>query len=261
MRRVAVFVDAGYFWVQATNIILGEKSQRNQLAIDYNSLHVELIKQTKEQFSDADLLRVYWYDGPGPDGKTPDHHSIEELNDFKLRLGTRNGVGAQKAVDGLIIADMISLAQSKAISDALLVSGDADLTPGVIAAQNLGIRVHLLSIGSLVATSPYLKSEVDYKHHWADDAVRSFATPLSQSHAVPACSQKQSDDLTKRFQQVAKSVLSTFDKNIVAGLKQKDQIPREIDGKLLSEGKIVVGQSLTEDQKRELRAAFKKLIK
>jgi uncharacterized LabA/DUF88 family protein len=259
MRRVAVFVDAGYFWVQATNIILGEKSQRNQLSVDYDSLRVGLIAQTNEQFADADLLRVYWYDGPGPEGKTPDHRSIEELNDFKLRLGTRNGAGAQKAVDGLIIADMIGLAQSKAISDALLVSGDADLTPGVIAAQNLGIRVHLLSIGSLAATSPYLKSEVDYKHHWSDAAVRSFAAPLPQDETTRP-PESDSDNLTKKFQEVAKSVLAKTDKNILAGLKPKDPIPREIDSELLQKARDVVGQSLTEDQKRELRAGFKKLI-
>jgi hypothetical protein len=35
--------------------------------------------------------------------------SVEELDDFKLRLGTRTGAGDQKAVDGLIIADLISL--------------------------------------------------------------------------------------------------------------------------------------------------------
>jgi len=118
MRRVAVFMDAGYFWVQAAHIILGGRAQRNQLTVDYNKLRAELLSRASSQFPNADLLRVYWYDGPGPNGKTPDHHALEQLDDIKLRLGTRNGVGAQKAVDGLIIADMISLAQSKAITDA-----------------------------------------------------------------------------------------------------------------------------------------------
>ena len=104
------------------------------------------------------------YDGPHRTlGKSREHKAIEELDDFKLRLGTLNGVGEQKAVDGLIIADMIGLAQSRVITDALLVSGDADLTPGVLAAQNLGVRVHLLSMGPSEATSPYLKAEVDCK--------------------------------------------------------------------------------------------------
>src|SRR3546814_4680835 len=70
------------------------------------------------------------------------HVAIDDLDDFKLRLGTRNTYGDQKAVDGLIIADLVSLAQSRAIASAIVVSGDADLTPGVMAAQGLGMRVH-----------------------------------------------------------------------------------------------------------------------
>ena len=43
------------------------------------------------------------YDGPHRTlGKSRGHKAIEELDDFKLRLGTLNGVGEQKAVDGLI---------------------------------------------------------------------------------------------------------------------------------------------------------------
>ena len=57
------------------------------------------------------------------------------------------------------------MAQNRAISEALLVSGDVELTPGVIAAQNLGLRVTLRSMGSSAATSPYLKAEVDRKLH------------------------------------------------------------------------------------------------
>ena len=172
MGKVAVFVDAGYFWVQAGYVAHGAKSSRDNISIDYAALRQEVLDQASAQFPNADLLRVYWYDGPGSHGsKTPAHLAIDELDDFKLRLGTRNGVGNQKAVDGLIIADLIGLAQSKAIVGAIVLSGDADLTPGVIAAQSLGIRVHLLSMGPVGATSPYLRAEVDHKAHWADPVV------------------------------------------------------------------------------------------
>lgn len=187
MRRVAVFADAGYFWVQATQVLLGARGMRSDVDIQFDILRQELLAVTKAQFPDADLLRVYWYDGPGAMGsKTWDHRAIEDLDDFKLKLGTRNGKGSQKAVDGLIIADMIMLAQAKAITDALLLSGDADLAPGMVASQALGIRVHLLSMGSQEATSPGLKAEADAKVHWDDIAVKKFARIAMRSSAGAA---------------------------------------------------------------------------
>lgn len=263
MRRFAVFVDAGYFWVQITNIILGGRAQRNKLSIDYDILRSELLSQARSQFPSVDLLRVYWYDGPGPDGKTPDHHALENLDDIKLRLGTRNGVGAQKAVDGLIIADMISLAQSKAISDALLISGDADLTPGVIAAQNLGIRVHLLSMGSATATSPYLRSEMDFKHHWDDGVIKLFAKPTNTQPQVVVAEVKEAEpvvdaEVDKDLARVAAKVSAEIDKAVLSKINPKDLLPKEIDGKLLSVAKAAIGRSLDVAEKRQVRSEFKK---
>lgn len=185
MRRVAVFADAGYFWVQVGTSVLGKKADRSEIKLDYERLRAGLLNEVATQFPNIDLLRVYWYDGPSHNGqKTSHHRSIEKLDDFKLRLGTRNGAGQQKAVDGLIIADMLSLAQTKAITDALLVSGDADMTPGLVAAQNLGLRVHLLIISSDSATSPYLSAESDRKVYWDAKAISNFAQPAPVATAA-----------------------------------------------------------------------------
>ncbi len=179
--QFAVFVDAGYFWVQSTYITHRQRTGREGVTIDYPQLRAELINEAQAQFTNADLLRVYCYDGPGTYGKTLSHQAIEAVDDFKLRLGTRSGVGDQKAVDGLIIADLISLAQNKSITDALLLSGDADLTPGVLAAQSMGIRVHLLTMGPAEATSPFLRAEADCKIHWEDTAVQRFGSAANGS--------------------------------------------------------------------------------
>lgn len=270
MRRVAIFIDAGYFWVQAVTIIHGKKVSRNQVDIDYGMLRQELLDHVTNQFRNSDLLRVYWYDGPGPHGKTPGHFAIEKLDDFKLRLGTRNGIGDQKAVDGLIIADIISLAQSKAISNALLISGDADLTPGVIAAQGLGIRVHLLSMGSPAATSPFLKAEVDFKCHWDDLSVKKFvsassaspqkSTPVitqdSTTEALPASTTKKTED---PLANIASSVFSKIDKTKYT-LAKTGKIPSEIDAQLLRIGFEQLKRPLNEEEKRHLRSSFRKLI-
>ena len=142
MGRIAVFVDAGYFWVQAVHIVHGKKMGREQILVNYPSMRSEFLDEIKAQFPANDLLRIYWYDGPALQGKADSHVSVEELDDFKLRLGTRTGTGDQKAVDGLIIADLISLAQSKSISNAIVVSlKSAEFSP-VLGGPRLAARDH-----------------------------------------------------------------------------------------------------------------------
>lgn len=193
MKRVAVFLDAGYFWVQLCKVILGKYNVRTEVNVDYEALRKLMLSEVEKQFgSDCHFLRVYWYDGPGNNGKTTEHHAIDKLDDFKLRLGTRNGVGTQKGVDGLIIADLISLTQQRAITHAMLMTGDSDITPGVVAAQGMGLRAHLLSLGSSVATSPYLAAEADFKRSWGASEVAQFAkavkaaAPKAKPVAAPA---------------------------------------------------------------------------
>lgn len=278
MRRVAVFVDAGYLWVQLSHIVhgstfaQGKMPGRSSITIDFPRMREGLIAQVTAQFPTINLLRIYWYDGPGPHGKTPGHNSIEELDDIKLRLGTRNGVGDQKAVDGLIIADIIAMAQSKAISDALLISGDADLTPGVAAAQGLGIRVHLLTMGPSNSTSPFLRAEVDCKAHWDDTEVKKFASASAPAHngstqSVPlqslssAHAVQSAVTIPEWMNEAATLVLSTIETGRLFSLSKSGAVPKEIDIQLLREGCKKSGlSSLDETQKRTLRATFRSKI-
>lgn len=261
MRRVAAFVDAGYFWVQVAQIIHGSKESRGSVFIDYGILHDQLIIQITDHFPNCDLLRIYWYDGPGQHGKTPDHTSIERLDDFKLRLGTRNGVGEQKAVDGLIIADMIGLSQQKSITDALLISGDADLTPGVIATQSLGIRVHLLSLGPDSATSPYLKVEVDKHKRWGDDCIVSFARANSLSAGSSVFTDSaHAFSLPYSLATLHESVRQfyfclTLDKQKC--IPKSGAIPRDVDIELLKCFSGHPARSLDERDKRSIRNALR----
>jgi uncharacterized LabA/DUF88 family protein len=254
MRRIAVFVDAGYFWVQVVHIVLGSKRPRDEVVVNYAKMRQALCDEVKSQFQSTDLLRIYWYDGPASNGKGDSHMSIEDLDDFKLRLGTRNSAGDQKAVDGLIIADIIGLAQCKSITDALLVSGDADLTPGVVASQGLGIRVHLLSMGPTNATSPFLKAEVDRKTHWPDDSVKSFASrnTVNAGH--------ESSTASNRLVIAAMAMYSSLVANEVKQIPKSGVIPKEVDAKLLAAGKKELGRSLTNEEKPKLREEFRKLL-
>jgi hypothetical protein len=239
-----------------------------------------VLAQVKIQFPNTEFLRVYWYDGPGAHGKADSHRAIEELDDFKLRMGTRNGAGNQKAVDGLIIADMIGLSQSKAITSALVVSGDADLAPGVMASQSLGIRVHLLSLGSTVATSRILRAEADFKAHWDDAIVKKFtqaapvtatsalqpavaAKPATAAHkaktsgSVPAASGATDNALLDEIAAETHQQLTTVQ---AAQLSSSGSVPREIDGILLGIGRRKLKRVLTDEERRLLRAEFKRRI-
>lgn len=324
MKRVAVFVDAGYFWVQVGSVVGGSYTSRSRVSLRHADLHQCMLREITAQFPDCDLLRIYWYDGPGPTGKTGEHRAIDQLDDFKLRLGTRNGVGQQKGVDGLIIADLISLTQQKAITHALLVTGDADITPGVIAAQSMGLRVHLLSLGAAAATSPVLLAEVDQKRAWGATEINNFAStalaptpstsaglqfPGTDAAALAAASvpgaaatptpplptaaaaQKPAmngQTTTAASGQVANQspliaalathtivppTMASIAANALTQIrsghnsalftalpKGNTMLPREIDGELLSVGRIQLSRQLTDLEKRDLRREFRKLI-
>jgi uncharacterized LabA/DUF88 family protein len=275
MKKIAVFVDAGYFWVQLCNALTGSYETRRQVKVDWQALRERMLAEIKEQFPDGDLLRVYWYDGPGDGGKTAEHRAIDDLDDFKLRLGTRNGAGQQKGVDGLMIADLISLTQQNAITHALLVSGDADTAPGVIAAQSMGLRVHLLSVGSAAATSPYLAAEVDSKRSWGATQVAEFATRAAiairaaEPIAVPASGSAEASAPVKSapmsFKEVAEYAVSHLSSRpeasqfaVIANLSSG--VPSEIDRALLGIAKSKLGYVLDDDQKRDLRRHFKQSV-
>jgi uncharacterized LabA/DUF88 family protein len=274
MGRIAIFVDAGYFWVQACQSVLGRKGSRNEIVIDYSILRSKLLDVFKTFCTE--LLRIYWYDGPSQTGKGSDHSSIEELDDFKLRLGTRNFKGEQKAVDGLIIADMLSLTQSKAIDQAVLLSGDADLTPGVTAAQAMGLRVHLCILDPKSSTSPYLAAEADRKLYLNTAWIKSFAkaadrpnTPTTQattavaSDVPPVVDSETHRELSFRdiAQRAHTKMMATSLATTLSDLGKKDRLlPQDIDKHLLYEGKAEMGRPLSEQEKRSLRAAFKALL-
>lgn len=292
MKQVAVFLDAGYFWVQLGNILSGSFTYRALVEVDYDKLRQTMLDEVARQFGvDCPLLRIYWYDGPGTGGsKTPEHRAIDKLDDFKLRLGTRNGGGQQKGVDGLIIADIINLTQQKAITHALLITGDSDITPGVVAAQGMGLRAHLLSLGSAAATSPYLAAEADFKRSWGIVEASTFASavaPARSAATIPTMVAVSSGVTASvaATPQVAASAVVALIAETAAGLapcalaayKQMQSgsmatqlaaiagtktgaLPPDIDKCLLTVARGLLGRSLLASEKPTLREEFRKLL-
>ncbi len=283
MDRVAIFVDAGYFWTQLTQVVYGSRKARTSVCVDYLKMRNSLLKIALVEFPRSELLRVYWYDGC-LSSKTPQHVSIEELDYFKLRLGSINSLGHQKAVDGLIISDIISLAQSKSIADAIIVSGDADLVPGVVTAQNLGIRVIRIEMNPKESSSPILKAEVDKNILWNDTDIRSFASkaenvPVVEEKSEPEAkstdrttdeeaSAQEASCISKSTEIVATettvalffNTLNKEEKEIIKNLSSRTPLPSAIDRNLLSFARKQNNNcDISKEMKITLRACIKNI--
>jgi len=297
MKRIAIFLDAPYFWSQTSHLLAGRHAPRNQVQMDLQSLREHLLNEAEDQLPDGDLLRVYWYDVPARSGKTPEHHAIDQLDDVKLRLAARAGVGQQGGLDSLLITDLMGLAQQRAITHALVVSGSADLAPALLAVQGMGLRVHLLSLGGATAT---LAAEADLKRVWGLEQLDRFATWLGPAQEpgpeaylgtalgggggggnggsggssgngghgmggmgwVPPVADAQTPSLVAVAQAASAHIKDGPLAMVFAALKPGVRaLPREIDSALLAVGRDELGRALTESEKRELRREFQALVK
>ncbi len=170
--RYAVFIDAWYLKKTLWNVI------ELPFEIDIWKM-VELIQKIASKIAPwKELLRVYWYDGTIPWTQPKNEHTdIAKCQNVKIRLWQlrKNPEWSyrQKWVDGLIVTDIISLSQNRAISDAILISGDEDLCVWIVPSQNMGIRVHLLNVATTTnAVSPHLVEDSDTQTFFIEDKLK-----------------------------------------------------------------------------------------
>lgn len=267
MNRIAVFVDAGYLFAQGSAAIAGETQSRNCLKLDIEKVLDALRKLAASRAPDASLLRIYWYDGISPRGGRDEQEKLASADDVKLRLGLINKQGKQKGVDALIITDMIELARNRAISDALLLSGDEDVRIGVLVAQSFGVRVNLLGIvPSRGSQSRHLRQEADTLSEWDADAVRQFLEVMGRIAGTDAPSGPKAAvvDVSPALRRVASNYANTLDETEHAGLKAAlsagPTIPPDFDRPLLAKARDEVGRQLESGEKRELRDAFREHV-
>lgn len=282
MKRIAIFLDAPYFRSQASLLLGGRHAPRHQVQIDLPALREHLLHEAEDQLPDGDLLRVYWYDVPARSGKTAEHQAIDQLDDVKLRLAGRSGVGQQGALDSQLMTDLMQLAQQRAITHALVVSGSTDLCPALLAVQAMGLRMHLLSVGPLQTAPAALVAEADLKRQWGVDMLDRFATwvgpaqePAPDAYLgtaqggsamntgwTPPVAQTDRPSLAAVAQTAHTHLRDGPLAVVFAALKPGlRSLPREIDSVLLSVGREELGRALTESEKRELRREFQGLVR
>lgn len=272
MDRVAVFVDAGYLFVQGSAELCGAKLTRGQVTLDPGAVAAAL-KAFAEDVTRLSLLRIYWYDGASH-GPTQQHIALAEQADVKVRLGLVNFRGQQKGVDSLIVTDMITLARNRAMAACVLLSGDEDLRVGVQQAQEYGVRVHLLGIKPARGNqSRLLLQEADATHQWKTSDLEAFMAcnrpvdPDPQSNETeelllpgPAETANDLALLDDVARQVAGGVPSTEIAALAATIRDTGQRPRDVDAQLLTMSGNRLGAPLNAAQKAYVREAFQRAL-
>ncbi|MFI6346904.1 NYN domain-containing protein [Streptomyces sp. NPDC050560] len=158
MDRCIVLVDAGYLLGAAASLLAGEPS-RSRITVDHPAL-VQALRDRAEAETERPLLRIYWFDGAPDRVPQPEHRRLRVMPRVTVRLGalTRSdGRWAQKGVDAAMHAELTELARNGACSDVVLVTGDGDLLPGMMAAKEHGVAVHLWAVQA--ADGDYNQSE------------------------------------------------------------------------------------------------------
>jgi len=268
MDRVAIFVDAGYLFAQSSKLLSGERRTRGEMKLDFDKV-LERLESLSQAITGVPLLRIYWYDGTAT-GLSAEHQALAFKPRVKVRLGFVNTAGQQKGVDSLIVTDMINLARNRAMSDAILLSGDEDLRVGVQQAQEFGIRVHLLGITPCRGSqSQFLLQEADTTHEWAREEIAKFMshTPspsttsisaiTTPASAMPTSTTGSTKPLT--VADAARLSANEIDANLIEGIlanyESTKLLNAQIDRPLLGRAKSCIGM-LTSSQSRELRTEF-----
>ena len=266
MNRVALFIDAGYLYAAAIRLLTGVKQSRSAITLNYEAFLDYIVQQAEHQ-SGRELLRVYWYDGTST-GPTGAHRKLAYQPNVKLRLGMVSLSGEQRGVDSLLVMDMANLAQNRAMSDALLLTGDEDIRVGVVLAQQYGVRVHLVGIADPDGErnqSSMLLQEADTTllidaldmarmatvndRTGAEDGAESDEDPLEDVGA-------SSELMLEEAVHLVLAGLGTEEVELVRNMESGASVPAQIDRQLLLAGKQRLQRDLLPPEKRQLRALF-----
>lgn len=277
MLQIAAFVDAGYLYAQGSSLLAGRRQPRSSVQLAVPAMLAQLRSTVGVIAPDARLLRVYWYDGLSRGGQlSREQVAIAGSPFVKLRLGTVNSRGEQKGVDSLIVTDLIDLARNRAITDALILSGDEDIRVGVQVAQTFGVCVHLLGVKPARGSqSPDLVQESDTHQEWDEGVVGRWMTVRSRPELAPGPDGPKispghgpttSDSVHAVIKAHVEHVVSGLDPTEKAGLishldDQRDRIPVDVDRPTLARLRNLLGRDLTDEERRAYRQYFVRAVR
>ena len=265
MQRVAIFVDAGYLYAAGSVALYGRNMPRIRVALSRDEAIAKLQATSKDKTSGASLLRIYWYDGVPPHGPSIEQRRLSDMDNVKLRLGVVTPRGQQKGVDSLIVTDLVELARNRAISDAVLLSGDEDVRIGVQIAQSFGVRVHLIGIEpSRGNQSRALMQEADTTTEWNKVYIENLLTlrpDFGAATETEARTRSDSDfQIEETMNEVVAGLIGSLDPDAIrsiANLAPNAMIPWQYDRWLMARASDLTGSSLNQNEKHYLRSRLK----
>lgn len=151
MSRTCVFIDGGYF----------QKVQERDFSrqpVDFGRIGPALASGYEP------YLRTYYYNCPPYQSNppTPDeqertrksdrfYYALKRIPNLEIRLGrlefrgwsreTNERIFIQKRVDVQLVVDLLTLALTRQIATAVVVTGDSDFIPAFETAKNHGVRI------------------------------------------------------------------------------------------------------------------------
>lgn len=144
--RVILMVDAG-FLLKALAIQSGS-GERSQVMLDFAPIS-DVLADVVEENTGHRPIRQIWYDAANDARPRAEHRALASIPGVQVRLGwiaIANGRPVQKAVDSLIVRDMLRTAYRRAADTVILLSGDGDLVPGAQELVDFGIGFHLWGV-------------------------------------------------------------------------------------------------------------------
>ncbi|GEM_PF-5990777 len=248
LPRAAVFIDAGHA-IAHLGQLLHRTTERAALAVDAEAL-AAAIREHITKDSREEVLRTYWYDAPPPGGDA--HADLPAAPGITVRFGQLVG-GRQKRVDAMIVADIVRLAWTGAISTAYLAARDDDLLPAAASAKDAGARVVLVELGA--ASPSLLRAEADAALTVPLEALR-HAVRLRADTASPT--RDLTDPAAAAYavgREFAARWLLDADQAAVRAVQRVlasgGRIPVEIDAQLLDATEQHVGRAVKQDAVRQ----------
>ena len=183
MDRCALFVDAGYVLADGAMAVHGTR-HRESVSWNYAGL-LQFFGNIARERTSLPLLRCYWYEATVEGRRGAEHDTLADLPGLKLRLG-RLRPGRREGVEGEIRRDLTTLARNGAISDAVLVSAEEDLSQVVADVQDLGIRVLIvhITVGGNWTISRGLRQECDDIIEIGEGQLRPYTELVSGADAL-----------------------------------------------------------------------------
>jgi uncharacterized LabA/DUF88 family protein len=141
--RCALFVDASYVLADGAMAVHGTR-RGESVSWDYEGL-LQLLSGMAHERTGLPMLRCYWYEATVDGRRTAEQDALADMPGIKLRVA-KIRPGRREGVETEIHRDLTTLARNSAVSDALVLSTEEDLTQVISDVQDLGMRVILLHI-------------------------------------------------------------------------------------------------------------------